>query len=110
MLFVAIFLSDQAELHHNCDRFLVILGVFHYDLVLIGGNAIDIPVANIKLVGIFLYQYPIEWYKSISANVDVYVLDCLDNIFLEGLVYCMGENSDHKVGRYCNLIGPLDQT
>ena len=23
--------------------------------------------------------------------------------------YCMDENSDHKVGIYCNLIGPLDQ-
>ena len=24
--------------------------------------------------------------------------------------YCMDEKSDHKVGIYCNLIGPLDQS
>ena len=24
--------------------------------------------------------------------------------------YCMDEKSDHKVGTYCNLIGPLDQS
>ena len=84
MIFVVIFLPDQAELHHNCDRFLVILGVLNDDMVLIGGNVIDIPIANIKLVDIFLYQHPIEWYKSIYGNVDVYVLDCLENIFPEG--------------------------
>ena len=26
-----------------------------------------------------------------------------------GGVYCKDENLDHKVGIYCNLIGPLDQ-
>ena len=85
MMFVTISLPDQAELHHNCDRFLVILGFFNYDMVLIGGNVIDIPIANIKLVDIFLYQHPIEWYKSVYGNIDVYVLDYLENIFLEGL-------------------------
>ena len=25
-------------------------------------------------------------------------------------VYCMDELSDHKVGIYCTLIGPLDQS
>ena len=84
MMFVAIFLPHQAELHHNCDRFLVILGVLNDDMLLIGGNVIDIPIANIKLVDIFLYQHPIEWYKSVYENVDVYVLDCLENMFLEG--------------------------
>ena len=24
--------------------------------------------------------------------------------------YCRDENTDHKVGIYCNLIGPLDQS
>ena len=57
---MAVFLPDQAELHHKCDRFLVILGVLNDDMVLIGGNVIDIPIANIKLVYIFLYQDPIE--------------------------------------------------
>ena len=26
------------------------------------------------------------------------------------LIYCKDEKSDHKVGIYCNLIGPLDQS
>ena len=60
ILFVAIFLPDQAELHHNCDRFLIILGVLNDGMVLLGGNVIDIPIANIKLVYTFLYQHPIE--------------------------------------------------
>ena len=35
--------------------------------------------------------------------------DNVCNISSHKLIYCKDEKSDHKVGIYCNLIGPLDQ-
>ena len=31
-------------------------------------------------------------------------------ILTQNFTHCKDEKSDHKVGIYCNLIGPLDQS
>ena len=38
----------------------------------------------------------------------LYCMDDLDSSLFS--TYCKDENLDHKVGIYCNMIGPLDQS
>ena len=50
------------------------------------------------------------WYKSTQPfrKMDLFVGMSLEKLIF--FRYCKDENLDHKVGIYCNLIGPLDQS
>ena len=49
-------------------------------------------------------------FKNMAFEVSNFPSWKLPNEIVPYDTYCKDENSDHKVGIYCNLIGPLDQS
>ena len=54
------------------------------------------------------YIFEKNWIRGSNPEHDDYFRELIHMLF--PYIYCKDENSDHKVGIYCNLIGPLDQS
>ena len=64
------------------------------------------PVQKLVRRHQFLTNSPQEFYIVFYTELSTISQGRLSSF----VTYCMDEKSDHKVGIYCNLIGPLDQS